>query len=92
MNRSSLYYKPKPISEDEIFLLYRTAEIFANYPFYGYRRIYEDLIEEGFDVGKEKTMKNIGNSMKIKSLILAGIFGTALASQGSVVVEETFGG
>ena len=32
-------------------------------------------------------MKNTGNSMKIKSLVMAGILGTAMAAQGAVVVR-----
>jgi len=59
LNRSSLYYKAKPLTEDQIFLLYRTAEIFANYPFYGYRRLQLDLLDEGFNIGKEKTRQNM---------------------------------
>ena len=59
LSRSSLYYKSKPLSEDDIFLLYRIAEIFANYPFFGYRRIHQELLGEGFDIGKEKARQNM---------------------------------
>ena len=36
-------------------------------------------------------MKNTKNSSKLKTLILAGILGTAMASQGAVVIDDTAG-
>jgi len=36
------------------------------------------------------TKYSTGNSMKIKTLILAGILGTAMASQGAIVYSENF--
>jgi len=60
LNRSSYYYEAMPtITEDDVYLLYRTASIFAESPFYGYRRLYQELIAEGFLVGKERTRQNM---------------------------------
>lgn len=60
LNRSSYYYQPKPgLTEDSVYLLYRTAAIFAENPFYGYRRVHQDLLAEGFDIGKEGVRQNM---------------------------------
>src|SRR5450759_1887335 len=39
LNRSSLYYQPKPPSQEELLIKRRIDEIYTARPFYGYRRI-----------------------------------------------------
>lgn len=56
MNRSTLYYKNKPdISEKDIEIMNAIDEIYTDFPYYGYRRIYHQLRRKGFDnVGKRR--------------------------------------
>ena len=41
--RSMLYYKPESVSDEELQLMRRIDEIFTKWPFYGSRRIVEEL-------------------------------------------------
>ena len=43
INRSTLYYKEKPVDISDIDLLNLIREIWERYPFYGYRRIAKEL-------------------------------------------------
>ena len=54
INRSTLYYQPVPVSEYDLRLMNRVDEIFTMYPFYGSRRICENLNFEDWDVGRYK--------------------------------------
>lgn len=47
LNRSGLYYKPKPVTEAELELRKRIDEIYTKWPFYGSRRITAVLNREG---------------------------------------------
>jgi putative transposase len=51
--RSTVYYKPRPVSEDDLALMKRIDEIFTKWPFYGSRRMVEELRGEGFDVNRK---------------------------------------
>jgi putative transposase len=43
LNRSTLYYKERPVDIDDIDLLNLIRDIWERYPFYGYRRITKEL-------------------------------------------------
>jgi putative transposase len=43
LSRSSLYYQPVPVSAEEIAIKHAIDEIYTAYPFYGSRRITEEL-------------------------------------------------
>jgi putative transposase len=43
ISRASLYYKPAPISQEDIDLMNLIDEIYTKYPFYGARRIRKEL-------------------------------------------------
>jgi len=43
ISRTSLYYKPVPVSQEDIYLMNLIDEIYTNYPFYGSRRIRKEL-------------------------------------------------
>jgi len=63
LSRSSLYYKPYGPSEKEIRIKHRIDEIYTQYPFYGSRRIRQQLRREGEPVGKNtiaKYMRQMG--------------------------------
>lgn len=55
ISRSSLYYKPKPLSAEMQNLMNLVDEIYTSYPFYGARRMSKHLKhEEGLIVGRKK--------------------------------------
>jgi putative transposase len=53
LNRSSLYYQPRPPSAEEVALKHRIDEIFTQCPFYGYRKIAEQLHREGRTINRK---------------------------------------
>ena len=58
LNRGSVYYEPKvAFSEDELKILNKMDEIFTEKPFYGYRRIYLDLLSQDLAVGRDRVLK-----------------------------------
>lgn len=52
ISRSSLYYKAVPISDRDLVLMRLIDEIHMKYPFYGSRRIRNELRDLGHDVGR----------------------------------------
>ena len=56
-NRTSLYYKPKPMSVENLKILNAMDEIYAQSPEYGYRFIHQQLLEDGYAIGKHRTLK-----------------------------------
>ena len=48
--RSTLYYKPQPVSDEDLKLMRRIDEIYTKWPFYGSRRMVAELRGEGHDV------------------------------------------
>jgi len=58
VNRSSVYYQPQPAFDDAgLTILNRMDEIFTEYPFYGYRRIYLELLAQQFAIGRDRVLK-----------------------------------
>jgi putative transposase len=57
VNRSSYYYKPKPMSQRNIKILHAMDEIYTDNPDYGYRFIYEQLKENGYSIGINRVLK-----------------------------------
>lgn len=57
LNRTSIYYKPLPPSEEEIAIKRRIDEIYTQYPFYGYRHITAQLRREGVMVNHKRIQK-----------------------------------
>ena len=65
VNKSSLYYtQVKPFSKKgDLRLLDAINNIYSDFPSYGYRRIYKQLLRDGYNVGKKlvkKAMKYMG--------------------------------
>jgi len=52
LSRSSVYYKPAPISERDLELMRRIDEIHLQYPFFGSRRVRKELETLGHPVGR----------------------------------------
>lgn len=59
LNRTSLYYQPKPPSEEELLLKRRIDEIYTERPFYSYRRIAVQLRQEGVLVNRKAVAKQM---------------------------------
>ncbi len=59
LNRSSLYYKPRDVSEAEVALKNRIDEIYTEHPFYGSRRIAAVLRREGCDVNRKAVQRHM---------------------------------
>ncbi len=68
LNRSSLYYQPKPPSQQELLLKRRIDEIYTARPFYGYRRITVQLQQEGWGVNHKAVARHMGE-MGISTIV-----------------------
>ena len=55
--RSTLYFKPKPVSDDDLTLMRRIDEIYMRWPFYGSRRMVEELRGERWDVNRKRVRR-----------------------------------
>lgn len=63
LSRSSVYYRAVDIPAEELVLMREIDAIHLQYPFYGSRRIRNELQDRGFAVGRKKTqrlMRKIG--------------------------------
>jgi len=68
MNRSTLYYEPKPIQEGDIKVMKRIDEIYTEISStYGYRFMHRQLLEDGFAVGVNK-VNRLMNQMGIQAI------------------------
>jgi hypothetical protein len=54
LNRSGVYYTPRPVSDEDLILMRRIDELHLKHPFYGARRLAKQLVRDGFDVGRRK--------------------------------------
>jgi putative transposase len=57
LSRSSVYYQPLPLPEAELALMRRIDEIHLKLPFYGSRRIRDQLQREGYTVNRKKVQR-----------------------------------
>ena len=55
--RSTLYYKPKPVSDDDLALMRRMDEIYTKWPFYGARKMAAELGGEGHLVNRKRVRR-----------------------------------
>ena len=55
--RSSFYYRPRPVSAEELELLKRLDRIFTDHPVYGSRRLQVALLREGISVGRRRVRR-----------------------------------
>ena len=68
LNRSSLYYEPKPISDYDLKIMNRIDEIYTDISStYGYRFMHRQLLEDGYHVGVNKVNK-LMNVMGIQAI------------------------
>jgi putative transposase len=57
LSRSSIYYKPVPLSAKDRELMRQIDEIHLAYPFYGSRKIRNELWARGHDVGRDRVRR-----------------------------------
>jgi len=58
INRSNMYYQPRPISEKDLMIMNRIDEVYTDISStYGYRFMHQQLLEDGFSIGKNKVLK-----------------------------------
>ena len=60
ISRSGVYYKPKIMSLYNLNILNRIDEIYTDNPDYGYRYIHKQLLEDGFNIGRDRVLKYMG--------------------------------
>ena len=63
LNRSSLYYKVRPESTENLALMRKIDEQFLQTPYYGSRQMMRHLIREGHQIGRHRVrrlMQNMG--------------------------------
>lgn len=68
INRSSLYYQPKPIPEFDLMLMNKIDEIYTEFPYYGYRKITAQLKRDGFQVNR-KRIARLMREMGLKAIV-----------------------
>jgi putative transposase len=47
LNRTGVYYTPRPVSEEDLRIMRRIDELHLEHPFYGARRLAKQLEREG---------------------------------------------
>lgn len=60
ISRSVVYYKAKVMSLYNLNILNRIDEIYTDNPDYGYRYIHRQILEDGFNIGKDRVLKYMG--------------------------------
>src|SRR5665213_4245884 len=60
ISRSTIYYRPRPISDSDLMLMRRIDELHLNYPFAGSRMLRDLLRQQGVEVGR----LHVGTMMK----------------------------
>jgi hypothetical protein len=65
--RSTVYYKPKPISDADLKLMKRIDEIYLKWPFYGSRRMVAELRGEGHVINR-KHVRRLMRLMGIEAI------------------------
>lgn len=57
VSRASHYYKPVPINQENIKIMHVIDEIATDNSEYGYRFIHQQLLEDGYSIGKDRVLK-----------------------------------
>jgi putative transposase len=68
INRSNLYYQPRPISAKDLLIMRRIDKVYTDISStYGYRFMHQQLLEDGFSIGKNKVLK-LMNKMGVQAI------------------------
>ena len=57
LSRSGIYYMPVPVSAEDMKLMRQIDEIHLMYPFYGSRKIRNELWVKGYDIGRDRVRR-----------------------------------
>jgi len=57
VSRSSLYYQPRPPSQEELTIKHRIDELYTDYQFYGSRKMVAQLQREGMEVNRKAVQR-----------------------------------
>jgi len=55
--RSTAYYCPQPVDEEDLMLMRLIDEVHLQYPFYGSRRVVDALEDRGHDVNRKRVQR-----------------------------------
>ena len=89
LSRSSVYYPPRPISERDLKLMRRIDELHLEAPFYGSRKLTEQLKRECHDVGR-RHVRTLMQRMGIEALYRKPR--TSIAARGAQVYPYLLNG
>lgn len=67
VHRSTLFYRPRPISVDEVEVMNRIQDLYVSKPFLGYRRITYFLQKEGICINKKRVLR-LMKKMRIQAI------------------------
>jgi putative transposase len=67
LSRSTLYYRPRPVSVEDLAIMRRIDELHLDFPFAGARMLRDMLNLEGVEIGREK-VKRMMRRMGIEAL------------------------
>jgi putative transposase len=67
ISRSTVYYEPRPISDEDLWLMRRIDELHLNYPFAGSRMLRGLLWQQGLEVGR-RHIKTLMRMMGIEAI------------------------
>lgn len=57
LNRSTFYYEPRMMKDKDIKIMHTIDEIATDNSEYGYRYIHQQLLEDGYHIGKDRVLK-----------------------------------
>jgi putative transposase len=67
ISRSTIYYRPRPLSDSDLMLMRRIDELHMNYPFAGSRMLRDMLSHQGLEVGR-RHVRTLMRRMAIETL------------------------
>ena len=67
ISRSTVYYRPCPVSDADLMLMRRIDELHMNYPFAGSRMLRDMLSQQGLEVGR-RHVRTLMRRMAIETL------------------------
>ena len=89
LNRGGVYYRPRPVSEDDLILMRRIDELHLKWPFFGARRLTKQLLREGLDVGRLH-VTTLMRRMGIEAIYRRPR--TSIPARGSLIYPYLLGG
>jgi putative transposase len=67
ISRSTVYYRPRPVSDADLMLMRKIDELHLNYPFAGSRMLRDMLVQQGLEVGR-RHVRTLMRRMAIETL------------------------